>query len=930
MKIKFINDKILIIATAIIIFSGIAFLYNMSVFAESNEDVMLNTQEESNIPEDETNDINPGDTVDINEEASDNTDNFNTTAPAKDNSSIEEPINNATNTKENTKTGTVFNVGSAGLNLRREPGTKGGSVILVMPENSTVKILGEKRVDGRLWYNVDFNGHSGWVAADYIKINENHDKDNNVKPGSDVNLSQDERERIIWEYLKSKGLSDHVISGIMGNLYAESGLNPRNVENAFELKHGYDDNSYTEAVDNGTYKNFVNDGAGYGLAQWTYYKFKQELLNRARAEQLSIGDLNLQLNYLWYWIKQNSSAFQSLTNSNSVKSASDTFLKQYERPNDQSEAVLIKRANYGDLYFNKYKSLDKNQNNENNENQGEYDGSGDFFYDSDGKLRYKLSNGLYPKVGFIEKDGHKYFTYGNGYIYTNRHITFGPKIMYYMGSDGSMQVGKFRDTTGKLRYSLPDGNLIGSNGWKKDASGKYFAYNNGYLYTNRYITFGPKIMYYMSSDGSMQIDKFKDNEGKLRYSLPDGNLIGSNGWKEDAGGKYFAHNNGYLYTNQFITFGPKIMYYMGSDGSIQIGKFRDNTGKLRYSLPDGNLIGSNGWKEDADGKYFAYNNGYLYTNQHITFGPKIMYYMGSDGSIQIGKFRDDTGKLRYSLPDGNLIGSNGWKEDTGGKYFAHDNGYLYTNQFITFGPTVKYYCDNEGRATLYKFNGVRKGIDVSGYQQLINWDLVKASGIEFAMIKVGYRGWGSGKIIQDGYFERNIREAKRVGLKVGVYFYSGAINTSEAIEEAQFVINKVRNYSLDYPVAFDFEDFESTQTRYYRLNKNQRTDISIAFLDMVKRHGYTPMIYGNPNYFNYERYFDTSRLVTQYKVWLAHYYWADSARNQYSDFSHFLASGKKTGYSYENKQGTIDMWQFSSEGIIRGISGRVDLNLSYF
>ena len=198
------------------------------------------------------------------------------------------------------------------------------------------------------------------------------------------------------------------------------------------------------------------------------------------------------------------------------------------------------------------------------------------------------------------------------------------------------------------------------------------------------------------------------------------------------------------------------------------------------------------------------------------------------------------------------------------------------------------------------------------------------------MIKVGYRGWGSGKIIQDGYFERNIREAKRVGLKVGVYFYSGAINTSEAIEEAQFVINKVRNYSLDYPVAFDFEDFENTQTRYYRLNKNQRTDISIAFLDMVKRHGYTPMIYGNPNYFNYERYFDTSRLVTQYKVWLAHYYWADSARNQYSDFSHFLASGKKTGYSYENKQGTIDMWQFSSEGIIRGISGRVDLNLSYF
>ena len=796
MRVKFTNGKMLIIACVTIIFFGIVISHNLSVFAESNDGTIKN-QEESNVSDRMTNDLSPKETVEINEEPSDYTDNNSTLAQAKDNNPIDEGINNAANTKENPKMGTVFNVGSAGLNLRGEPSTIGGGVILVMPEKSTVKILGERNVDGRLWYNVNFNGYLGWAVADYIKINDNHDADNNIKPGSDLNLSQDERERIIWDYLKSKGLSDYAISGIMGNLYAESGLNPRNVENAFELKHGYNDNSYTEAVDNGSYNNFVNDGAGYGLAQWTYYTFKQELLNRARAEQLSIGDLNLQLKFLWDWIQQDYSAFQSLTSSNSVKAAADIFLKQYERPYDQSEAALIKRASYGEMYFNKYKSTDTGQD---DQNQGEYDVSGDFFYDSDGRLRYRLKNGLYPKVGFIEKDGHKFFTYGNGYIYTNQHITFGPKIMYYMGSDGSMQIGKFRDV-----------------------------------------------------------------EGKLRYSLPDGNLIGSNGWKEDAGSKYFAHDN-----------------------------------------------------------------GYLYTNQHITFGPKIMYYMGSDGSMQIGKFRDVEGKLRYSLPDGNLIGSIGWKEDAGSKYFAHDNGYLYTNQFITFGPTVQYYCDNEGRATLYEFNGMRKGIDVSEYQKWIDWDSVKASGIEFAMIRVGYRGWGSGTIIEDKYFERNIREAKRVGLKVGVYFYSGAINTSEAIEEAQFVINKVRNYSLDYPVAFDFEDFENTESRYYKLDKNQRTDISIAFLEMVKRHGYTPMMYGNPNYFNNERYFDTSRLVAQYKVWFAHYYWADSARNQYSDFVNFLASGKKTGYSYEGKQGTIDMWQFSSEGIISGINGRVDLNLSYF
>ena len=283
-----------------------------------------------------------------------------------------------------------------------------------------------------------------------------------------------------------------------------------------------------------------------------------------------------------------------------------------------------------------------------------------------------------------------------------------------------------------------------------------------------------------------------------------------------------------------------------------------------------------------------------------------------------------TGNLKLRTADGSIAEAE--------VVDANDNRGYYCEIVGKRAGTTKLTAEDSGTVIEKEVSvsGSIQGIDVSGYQQLINWDLVKASGVEFAMIKVGYRGWGSGKIIEDSYFLRNIREAKRVGLKVGVYFYSGAINTSEAIEEAQFVINKVRNYSLDYPVAFDFEDFENTQTRYYRLDKNQRTDISIAFLDTVKRYGYTPMIYGNPNYFNNERYFDTSRLVTQYKVWLAHYYWADSARNQYSDFVNFLASGKKTGYSYENKQGTIDMWQFSSEGVIRGINGRVDLNISYF
>ena len=105
---------------------------------------------------------------------------------------------------------------------------------------------------------------------------------------------------IIWNFLKQKGLSDCGTAGLMGNLFAESALNPRNLQQSYEKKLGFTDTSYTEAVDAGTYKNFVNDSAGYGLAQWTYYSRKQELFNFAVNSGKSIGDLDLQLNYLWY------------------------------------------------------------------------------------------------------------------------------------------------------------------------------------------------------------------------------------------------------------------------------------------------------------------------------------------------------------------------------------------------------------------------------------------------------------------------------------------------------------------------------------------------------------------------------------------------------------------------------------------------------
>lgn len=158
-----------------------------------------------------------------------------------------------------------------------------------------------------------------------------------------------------WKYLKSKGLNDYGAAGLMGNLYAESGLNPKNLQNSYEKKLGYTDAQYTAAVDNGKYKNFVKDSAGYGLAQWTYWSRKQALIDFCKTAGTSIGDLDMQLNFLW---KELSDGYRGvinvLMNATSVIEASNTVLLQFERPADQSASVQLKRAEYGQAYYDKY------------------------------------------------------------------------------------------------------------------------------------------------------------------------------------------------------------------------------------------------------------------------------------------------------------------------------------------------------------------------------------------------------------------------------------------------------------------------------------------------------------------------------------------------------------------------------------------------
>lgn len=155
----------------------------------------------------------------------------------------------------------------------------------------------------------------------------------------------------IWAYLSARVNNDYGVAGLMGNLWAESGCNPINVQNS----SGWTDQAYTDAVDNGTYTNFVNDSIGYGIAQWTFSSRKQGLYNMKLSMGVSIGNLGLQCDYLWQELQTGYvGTLDVMRNATSVRQCSDYVLANFENPEDQSEAVKVYRASLGQEMYDHY------------------------------------------------------------------------------------------------------------------------------------------------------------------------------------------------------------------------------------------------------------------------------------------------------------------------------------------------------------------------------------------------------------------------------------------------------------------------------------------------------------------------------------------------------------------------------------------------
>ena len=207
---------------------------------------------------------------------------------------------------------------------------------------------------------------------------------------------------------------------------------------------------------------------------------------------------------------------------------------------------------------------------------------------------------------------------------------------------------------------------------------------------------------------------------------------------------------------------------------------------------------------------------------------------------------------------------------------------------------------------------VTVGIDVSEYQGNIDWSQA-AEGIDYVMVRVGYRSSETGEITEDACARYNLQEARDQGLYLGAYFFSTAVSEEEAREEARWVCELLKGYPITYPVAYNCEGFQNPDSRQYELTVDERSRIAEAFLDEVEAQGYTGMFYAARNELQGNTLWDTDTLELKYRIWVAQYGIGD-----YPDT-------EKPEYSCEHV-----MLQYTNQGSVNGIDGEVDRNVAYF
>ena len=205
------------------------------------------------------------------------------------------------------------------------------------------------------------------------------------------------------------------------------------------------------------------------------------------------------------------------------------------------------------------------------------------------------------------------------------------------------------------------------------------------------------------------------------------------------------------------------------------------------------------------------------------------------------------------------------------------------------------------------------GIDVARYQGTIDWSRVATSRVDYAIVRVGYRSQADGTIMEDPNGRYNLQEAQKNNIALGVYFFSTAISEEEAVEEANWVADIIDQYAITYPVVFDCEGYRESSSRQNHLSVEERTDIALAFLKTIEKRGYEGMFYSSKNEMEESQWWQMGRIEKDYKIWVA----------QYPEKPYPMT--EKSSYS-----GIHHMWQYTTDGVVPGITQNVDMNVAYF
>ena len=519
--------------------------------------------------------------------------------------------------------------------------------------------------------------------------------------------------------------------------------------------------------------------------------------------------------------------------------------------------------------------------------------------------KYYYDNGVLQNNRWIHSGGSWFFAGADGKLYRNTIATINGKA-YGFDESGIMQTGEYSiegkeylsDDSGALilnrwsqnkkgwKYSGPEGQVM-TNQWIYYAGHWYYAKNDGYIYQN--CTFevdGNK--YYAQSGGSIIQNKWTLSDGKWYYANPGGNFA-KNQWIYYYGRWYYAKDDCSIYQNCiFEVDGNK--YYAQSSGSIIQNRWILNEGKWYYANSGGNFA-KNQWVLSNGLWYYASVDSSIVQNDWIYVNNR-WYYANSGGDISQSRWILKDNKWYYAKPAGDIY------QDTlayiNGAYYCFDSsGKMLSGDFTWNG---KHYLASESGA----ISNIVRGIDVSVFQDWIDWAAVAQDNVRFAFIRAGGRFGVSGTIYDDSRFDENMRGATSNGISAGAYFFTQAVNEQEAVEEANYLISHVRPYNVSMPLVIDTEYLANG--RHNNLTAQQRTNVIKAFCQTIANSGYTPMIYGSTSWLNNQLIMSQ---LAQYKVWVAQYY-------------HRVTYG-----------GSYTCWQNTSSAHVNGIQGKVDNDYWY-